>query len=169
MQSNKVIVTCDLCGKSFSVQRKTALRESNFHACPGECRNTLRSVYAKAAWAALTPEERENRLIINNSAKGLRDYHKSLRPERVEKVVKFMSEPPKKMPARYRYTTTGVNHSRYDAEIPQGVCTILAAHHEMLKDDPERLSTEFMQDIIGTNCQCKTKKPLEWEGEINID
>ena len=32
------------------------------------------------------------------------------------------------------------------------VCTILKKHHEEMKDDPESLSTEFIQDIIGVKC-----------------
>ncbi|CAK0771139.1 hypothetical protein CCP3SC15_420005 [Gammaproteobacteria bacterium] len=32
-------------------------------------------------------------------------------------------------------------------------CTILKDHHDILKDDPERLSTEFIKKISG--CECK--------------
>ena len=35
------------------------------------------------------------------------------------------------------------------------VCNILKKHAEDLKDDPERLSTEFLQSIIGTKCKDK--------------
>lgn len=31
-------------------------------------------------------------------------------------------------------------------------CNILKAHHEELKDDPERLSTDFINQLIGTKC-----------------
>lgn len=30
----------------------------------------------------------------------------------------------------------------------RNICTLIAAHNEMMKDDPERLSTEFMMGII---------------------
>ena len=33
-----------------------------------------------------------------------------------------------------------------------GVCTIIKKHHDDLIDDPERLSTDFIQKIIGSNC-----------------
>lgn len=32
------------------------------------------------------------------------------------------------------------------------VCGIIKKHHDDLKDDPNRLSTEFLQNIIGSNC-----------------
>jgi len=32
------------------------------------------------------------------------------------------------------------------------VCKIIKKHHNDMKDDPESLSTEFMQEMIGVNC-----------------
>ena len=42
-----------------------------------------------------------------------------------------------------------------DPNTPTGreiACDILKKHHETLKEDPERLSTEFMQKLIGIDC-----------------
>jgi hypothetical protein len=42
-----------------------------------------------------------------------------------------------------------------DPETPTGreiTCGILKKHHKKLKKDPERLSTEFMQKLIGIDC-----------------
>ena len=42
-----------------------------------------------------------------------------------------------------------------DPNTPTGreiACEILKKHHETLKEDPERLSTEFMQKLIGIDC-----------------
>lgn len=36
---------------------------------------------------------------------------------------------------------------------PIDVCEILAQHHEDMKDDPERLSTEFIKNIVGVDCK----------------
>ena len=39
---------------------------------------------------------------------------------------------------------------------PKGVCEILASHHDLLKDDPDRLSTDFLKSLIGgaaSNCE----------------
>jgi len=33
------------------------------------------------------------------------------------------------------------------------VCEIVKKHHETLKEDPEHLSSEFMQKLIGLNCE----------------
>jgi len=32
-------------------------------------------------------------------------------------------------------------------------CEIIKKHHEDLKDDPEHLSTEFIQNLVGRNCE----------------
>jgi len=32
-------------------------------------------------------------------------------------------------------------------------------HHEMMKNDPERLTTEFLINITGCECRLKAKKP----------
>jgi len=38
-------------------------------------------------------------------------------------------------------------------EKPTGtVCDIIRHHHEEMKDDPERLSTEFIQTLVGRKC-----------------
>ena len=42
-----------------------------------------------------------------------------------------------------------------DPTTPAGreiTCEILKKHHKTLKKDPERLSTEFMQKLIGIDC-----------------
>ena len=42
-----------------------------------------------------------------------------------------------------------------DPETPtarENACEILKKHHETLKKDPEHLSTEFMQKLIGIDC-----------------
>jgi len=32
-------------------------------------------------------------------------------------------------------------------------CSTIRKHHENMKDDPERLSTEFLQNILGRKCK----------------
>jgi hypothetical protein len=42
-----------------------------------------------------------------------------------------------------------------DPETPparENACEILKKHRETLREDPERLSTEFMQKLIGIDC-----------------
>jgi len=37
-------------------------------------------------------------------------------------------------------------------ELEKETCEIIKKHHENMKDDPESLSTEFIQNIIGRKC-----------------
>jgi hypothetical protein len=41
---------------------------------------------------------------------------------------------------------------RNDMKIPRNACTVIKAHHELMKDDSERLSTDFIQSTIGKKC-----------------
>ena len=36
------------------------------------------------------------------------------------------------------------------------ICKIIKQHHKDLKDDPNRISTQFLQNLIGVDCQEKT-------------
>jgi hypothetical protein len=40
-----------------------------------------------------------------------------------------------------------------DPDTPTNTCDIIQQHHEFLKDDPEHLSTDFIQNLIGINCK----------------
>lgn len=42
--------------------------------------------------------------------------------------------------------------NQYRRECRAGACEIIKKHHEYMKDDPERLTTEFMKRIINTEC-----------------
>lgn len=37
-------------------------------------------------------------------------------------------------------------------EVKEHTCTIIREHHEEMKDDPEHLTTEFMQKMLGRKC-----------------
>jgi hypothetical protein len=39
-----------------------------------------------------------------------------------------------------------------DPDTPTSNCKIIKKHHEILKEDPERLSSDFIQKIIGIDC-----------------
>ena len=42
----------------------------------------------------------------------------------------------------------------------KSACSIIRNHHEQLKDDPERLSTEFLKSVISVDCK-KNNKEVE--------
>jgi len=40
--------------------------------------------------------------------------------------------------------------------MPQTCCDFLRVHHDIYKDDPERLSTEFIKELM--HCKCEVKQ-----------
>jgi hypothetical protein len=59
-----------------------------------------------------------------------------------------------------RRKMSAAQRKRYgtDPKTPTGreiTCEIIKKHHEKLKDDPDRLSTDFIQKIIGIDCSEK--------------
>lgn len=63
-----------------------------------------------------------------------------------------------KIAEMYKCTTSTISRLLAQYEIPVrqhhkfSACRVLKKHAEDLKDDPERLSTKFMQDLIGVKC-----------------
>lgn len=165
MRPNQVEMTCSYCGKVQMVEA-SRLRPV-FNTCSHKCRAKMMSVFMKDRWESLNPEQRAAWKAKlgggEHAGKGLSDYHKGLRPERVKKVIEMMSTPIAPTEAGGRWKVKGKSgkvNPRLDGEdwMPKGTCTLIAAHHEMLKHDPERLSTEFLEKICGVNCKCKIKK-----------
>jgi hypothetical protein len=63
----------------------------------------------------------------------------------------------KKLSPETRKKMREAQKKRYgtDPNTPTGreiTCEIITKHHEILKEDPERLSTEFIQKLIGIDC-----------------
>jgi hypothetical protein len=133
----------------------------------------------KKKWASVTPEKREEWVhnMLNsheNSGQGFIDYYKKSRPERVKKVIELMTKPVEDVRPNQRYAgrrdkriRRGIDkervlkgNPRLDGKewLPRGTCTMIAAHHEMLKHDDQRLTTEFMEEMCGVDCKCKIKK-----------
>lgn len=92
----------------------------------------------KTAWSKSTEDERKTvvkqRGLINaNGYKNLMNYHDSMRPKRVERILSEIA--------------LGVRPHL------SGTCAILTAHSQLLKDDPDKLTTEFLQNLIQSNCK----------------
>ena len=51
--------------------------------------------------------------------------------------------------SRSRAGTKLNNYSELRGTRRRSVCGILNAHHEILKDDPDRLSSDFLKSLIG--------------------
>jgi len=88
-------------------------------------------------------------IVVGENVKqsGLAVYHVRMRPMRVAGVIEIMSIPPDRIMPNDRYVCRHKN-LRIIHKMPMGVCTQIMAHHEMLKHDPDRLSTEFIQKMI---------------------
>lgn len=170
----KITKTCEWCGKTKSLLPSDA-HGKVFFTCSPECRGKMMGKIMREKWEALTPEEHKawsDKIGKNQNGKGLIDYHKALRPARVSIVVQKMMNPNTEKGDR----NGNKGHSekpnpRLDADewMPRGTCTMIAAHHEMLKHDPERLTTEFMQKMCGVDCKCKVNKdklPMVWKGDF---
>lgn len=71
-----------------------------------------------------------------------------IRAKSVARVIEIMSTPFSKTTPHGRYSSKGKSGKNRDKTMPRGVDTLIAAHNEMMKDDPERLSTEFMIEMI---------------------
>jgi len=165
--------TCDWCGKTDWVSPQRARRGTRYYTCSKKCKAKMQGKFMKEVWANLTPEARNAWEAHLRSAwnadsrthytgQGLIDYHKALRPDRVKKVIEMMSAPTKAVGTKTRYANKGKANKnprlQGDEWLPRGTCTMIAAHHEMLKNDPERLTTEFMEEMCGVDCKCKINK-----------
>jgi hypothetical protein len=85
-------------------------------------------------------EAQRGKLVTDDIRKKLSDAN--IGQKRSEETRRKMSAAQKK-----RFGT--------DPNIPterELTCQIIKKHHEILKEDPERLSTDFIQKIIGIDC-----------------
>jgi len=62
----------------------------------------------------------------------------------------------------HRKSLSKVQKKRWgtDPTIPTGreiTCEIIKKHHEILKEDPEHLPTEFIQKLIGIDCDRRNR------------
>ena len=78
------------------------------------------------------------------------------RPEVKERTKKYHREyyarPEVKERQRERNKEYNGRPDVKDKRMENEVCSILKKHHTDMKDDPESLSTEFMQEMIGIKC-----------------
>lgn len=82
-------------------------------------------------------------------------YAKDLYHSRVENEPDFRAK-------RNKYQCDYLRKKRRAAGIPERgirgaytgvICNMIKKHHEEQKDDPEHLTTEFMQKILGRRCK----------------
>ena len=81
----------------------------------------------------------------------LSQYYRKLRKKTLPAAIEFYTTPIPEKPSEQHIKNARQCRAKR-ADIPRGVCTLIQAHHEALKDDPERLTTDFMEEIIGVKC-----------------
>ena len=95
----------------------------------------------------------------NNNKEKVKKAHKKWRDDNPDKVKqnyeKYCTKHHKKISERQkkRYTKWRENNPKYESK----TCKMLKKHHDDMKDDPESLSTEFIQKMIGVKDSVKLR------------
>lgn len=90
-----------------------------------------------------------NRKYREENKEKERERHRKYREENKEKLVKTHQKYYRKN--KEKYTAYYQRYRKKKEKVE--ACKIIREHHESLKDDPDRLTTEFIRDLIGVDCQ----------------
>lgn len=98
----------------------------------------------KEVWNNLSEEEKEERIrktmeSRTNPGKGLTDYWKDHNTKMLEHTINMIKDHKGMVKVQ----------ERTKLKISQSPCVLLKAHAIVMKDDPERLTTEFCQKLMG--------------------
>jgi len=124
-------------------ERKEHVRQYNKEYCRRPEVKARMAAYAKIY--AKRPEVREK----------MKTYYS--RPDVAAKRKKYYARPEIKARWREWYKT-------YDGRCKK----VLREHHELMKDDPEHLTTEFLAELVGCNCPVVRRNEEElvnWQEE----
>jgi hypothetical protein len=118
------IYSCTLCGKIVT----RPINSKKYVACSPECQKKLtkifQTVYPKEVWDKMTPLEK------TNARYKMKSLYLEFEGKELVKMKKYLtSEKPKKR------------------VILKHTDLIFKAHEEVAKEDPESLTTEFMQKL----------------------
>ncbi len=154
--SKRVVKVCDCCGKEKEVYEKD-INGILFFTCSDKCKIIMLGRHNKKLWENLTPEERERRICKLNSApknngKGLTEFWKVHNEKMLDHTVKIMKEHKGIVSVK----------ERADLKLSQSPRVLLKAHAEVMKNDPERLTTEFCKNLMGIKCNYdKNEKDIQ--------
>ena len=73
------------------------------------------------------------------------DHKEACNESSMNRYLKLKAENPEKL--------AEINKKAKEKKARKDTCEILKKHHKDLADDPERLSTEFLNEIIGRKCE----------------
>jgi hypothetical protein len=130
--AHHIITFCDWCGKM--IQRSgsyTKEKKKKYIACKPECQKKLSQVFQSKEWLDLSEKEK------NLFKYGVRTWYEKQEEASMLKAKKYFKvAKPSQMAKAKRH-------------VPKKSSTILKAHDEAMKDDPERLSSTFITNILG--------------------
>lgn len=143
----KITKVCECCGK------EKTLYESEYHGkvfftCSKECQYIMQSRNGKEKWANLSPKKRAewiNKITSSHACdgQGFIDYWAEHNEKMLINTINALKN-----------HKGGISvHDRHNLKISQSPCVLLRAHAIVMKDDPERLTTDFMQHLIGRKCR----------------
>ena len=131
-EKQKTFVYCSWCQKHMTRDFSKDMFSKKYHACSRDCQNKLSSFLQSKDWTGLT--EKQKWLVGHVGFKAhvekwntwqhsqAVEYLKAAKPSKKAKVKKVVLRNPENM---------------------------LQAHSEALKDDPEKLSTAFIENLMG--------------------
>lgn len=149
---------CTKCGEDKPITEfyKTALTKSGLYSWCKSCH-----IKAKNEWQKFKrkndPEFRKK-----ESERHRAYYHKRMEtdPAFREKVREYVrrSQQKKSKPIRYCLVCGKIleplqKRYCYDCSPALSCCGFLKAHHDLLKDDPEHLTTDFLKSILKCKCE----------------
>lgn len=127
---------CSWCHKMFKRKKpyqKIISANEKYVACSKECQRYLSSIFQSKEWQSLSEKERNK----FGGRFGMKYWYQNREAEQVAKVTKYLQANKRSQMAKV---------SRY---MPKKAETILKAHSEVLGNDPNCLTPEFMEKIIG--------------------
>jgi hypothetical protein len=147
----RIEMVCDNCGKHMFVT-KSRTYGKKFFSCSITCRDILTRKCLKEHWDSMTPEQREERVRkITQTDDGHEKGFKAYWTKHNEKMVLLVAT--QLMHPKVIMTT----RERKKANLSTNTCVMLKAHARVMREDPERLTSEFCQQIINKDCGINDK------------
>lgn len=145
--TTKVTRVCECCGKEKTLY-PSEINGKVFFTCSKECKHIMLGRNNKKMWAEMSPQKRAEWIDKINyghscDGQGFIDYWAVHNEKMLEHTVNAIKN-----------HTGGIQvKERINMKLSQSPCVLLKAHAIIMKDDPERLQTSFIQELIGIRCR----------------
>ena len=128
-------ITCFCSWCSQPLLRKGTYKthsKKEYISCSSSCQKKLSSAFQSKEWLLLPEKER-----IKIGRWGIRDWYENQEENSMLKAKKYLEA------VKPSQITKAKKH------VPKKASTIYKAHNEAMKDDPECLTEQFMEKLIG--------------------